>query len=542
MNKHELTEKIKRKGIELGFSKIGIAKVEKLEHEGIKLSEWLAKGYHADMKWMEKNFDKRTNPQNILPEAKSIIVVALNYFQKISPAKIDQGKISIYALGQDYHIVLKSKLEKLLNFIRELVPDVKAKIYTDTGPVMEKAWATRAGLGWIGKHTNLITKEFGSWLFLGEIICDIELEYDEPMADLCGKCTRCINACPTNAIVEPYVLDSTKCISYWTIEYKGKSFPEDISKKFGNLIFGCDICQDVCPWNLKFQKETDVLEFKAFDYNINPDLLNLSKLSEDEFKFLYKLSPLKRAKFLGFMRNVKNAIKNLVWQKLLNFDFKCAIFDLDGVVADTFKFHHQSWGEMCARFGHNLSDEEFKKIVFGRRGKESAKILFDGKITEEEAENIGVEVDRIFREIAVGKLRAVDGVIEFILTLKENGIKTGLATSAPDENVKLIFDELNLHGLFDIVVTSKDVKHGKPAPDIFILASEKLGCKPRECIVFEDSIAGLISAKNADMFAIGVETTLDKNELINYADISIKNFSEILENLKLNKKVKDATS
>jgi len=197
---------------------------------------------------------------------------------------------------------------------------------------------------------------------------------------------------------------------------------------------------------------------------------------------------------------------------------------------------------MCARFGHNLSDEEFKKIVFGRRGKESAKILFDGKITEEEAENIGVEVDRIFREIAAGKLRAVDGVIEFILTLKENGIKTGLATSAPDENVKLIFDELNLHGLFDIVVTSKDVKHGKPAPDIFILASEKLGCKPRECIVFEDSIAGLISAKNADMFAIGVETTLDKNELINYADISIKNFSEILENLKLNKKVKDATS
>ncbi|MCX7762190.1 MAG: tRNA epoxyqueuosine(34) reductase QueG [Candidatus Kryptonium sp.] len=541
MNTSELTQKIKRKAIEIGFSKVGIAKVEKLEHEGVKLSDWLSKGYHADMKWMGKTFDQRVDPRLILPDAKSIIVVALNYFQKIPPATSEQGKISIYALGQDYHIVLKSKLERLLESIREIVPDVKAKIYVDSGAVMEKVWAVRAGLGWIGKHTNLITKDLGSWVFIGEIICDLELIPDEPIADHCGKCTRCIDACPTDAIVEPYVLDSNKCISYWTIEYRGESFPEDISKNFANLIFGCDICQDVCPWNIKFQKETNVAEFKAFEYNINPNLFELSKLTEDEFKSRYKLSPIKRAKFSGFMRNVKNAIKNLVWQKILNFDYKCAIFDLDGVVADTFKLHRQSWGKICEMFGHNLSDEEFRKIIFGRRGEESAKILFNGKITEEEAKRIGIEVDKIFREIAIGQVKPVDGVIEFILILKRKGIKIGLATSAPVENVELIFNELNLNGLFDVVVTAKDVSRGKPAPDIFNLSAEKLGCKARECIVFEDSIAGLIAAKNANMFAIGVETTLDKNELINYADISIKNFLEILENLKTNEEVKDAT-
>lgn len=542
MNKYELTQAIKQKAIEFGFSKVGIAKVEELERETVKLSHWLKRKFHADMNWMEKNFEKRANPRKILPEAKSIISVALNYFQKIPPAEPHQGRISIYALGQDYHITLKLKLENLLDFIRKIVPDIKAKIYVDTGPVMEKVWAMRAGLGWIGKHTNLITKEFGSWVFLGEIICDLELIYDEPMTDFCGKCTRCIDACPTEAIVEPYILDSNKCISYWTIEYKGNAFPEHIENRFGNLIFGCDICQEVCPWNLKFQKETDVPEFRAFEYNINPDLFELSKLSEESFKSLYKLSPIKRAKFHGFMRNVKSAIKNLTLQKLFNLDFKCAIFDLDGVVADTFKLHRQSWNEICARFGYSLGDDEFKKIVFGRRGEESAKILFNGKITDEEARNIGIEVDRIFRKIAVGELKAVDGVIEFIKTLKENNVKIALATSAPDENVELIFNELNLQGLFDVVVTSKDVKYGKPAPDIFILAGEKLGCRARECIVFEDSIVGLISAKNAGMFAIGVETTLDKDELINYADLSIKNFVEILKDLKQNKKVKDATN
>jgi epoxyqueuosine reductase len=311
MNKLELTQKIKQKALEIGFSKVGIAKAEKLDDEVVKLSQWLAKGFHADMFWLERTFEKRINPKEILPEAKSVICVALNYFQKTPKPKNGQGKISIYALGKDYHIILKSKLEELLNFIRDFAPEVKAKIYVDTGPVMEKVWAVRAGLGWIGKHTNLITKEFGSWVFLGEIICDLELEYDEPIADFCGRCTRCIDACPTNAIVEPYVLDSNKCISYWTIEFKGENFPSDLKRNFGNLIFGCDICQEVCPWNLKFQKETAIDDFKAFEYNINPDLMELAKLKEDEFRLLYKQSPIKRAKFKGFMRNIKNAIENL---------------------------------------------------------------------------------------------------------------------------------------------------------------------------------------------------------------------------------------
>ena len=541
MDKSELTYKIKQKAIELGFSKIGIAKVEKLENEAEQLKQWLERGYHADMFWIENNFEKRINPQNIIPNAKSIIVVGLNYFQKVPPAKKEQGKISIYALGKDYHIVLKSKLEDLLNYIKEISPDVNAKIYVDTGPVMEKVWAMKAGLGWIGKHTNLITKEFGSWIFLGVIICDLELEYDEPIADFCGKCTRCIDACPTSAIVEPYVLDSNKCISYWTIEFKGENFPDDLKTKFGNLIFGCDICQEVCPWNLKFQKETTVEEFKAFNYNINPDLFDLLNLTVDQFNSLYRFSPIKRTKFSGFMRNIKNAIANLTLEKILNLDFECAIFDLDGVVADTFQLHFSSWSEICKRYGYNLSSEEFRKIIFGRRGEESAKILFDGKITDDEAKEIGVEVDRIFRVIAQGKLKEVDGAVEFIKILKENGIKIALATSAPFENVELIFSELNLNGLFDVVVSSKDVKRGKPEPDIFILAGEKLNCNPRECIVFEDSIAGLISAKRAGMFAVGLETTLTKTELSNYADLTIKNFFEILKNVKTNRKVKNAT-
>jgi len=542
MDKFELTHKIKQKAIELGFSKVGIAKAEKLLDEAERLRQWLERKYHADMLWLKNNFEKRINPENILPDAKSIIVVGLNYFQKIPPAKKEQGKISIYALGKDYHIVLKSKLENLLNFIKEICPNVNAKIYVDTGPVMEKVWAVRAGLGWIGKHTNLITKEFGSWIFLGVLICDLELEYDEPMADFCGKCTRCINACPTSAIVEPYVLDSNKCISYWTIEFKGENFPEGIKKKFGNLIFGCDICQEVCPWNIKFQKETTVEEFKAFEHNINPDLFKLSNLTVDEFNLLYKFSPIKRAKFFGFMRNVKNAISNLTLEKILNLDFECAIFDLDGVVADTFLFHFSSWSEICRRYGRDLSLEEFRKIVFGRKGEESAKILFDGKISDEEAKEIGVEVDRIFRVIAKGQLKEVDGAIDFIKMLRENGIKTALATSAPFENVELIFNELSLNGLFDVVVSAKDVKRGKPEPDIFILAGSKLNCNPRECIVFEDSIAGLISAKRAGMLAVGVETTLTKIELSNYADLTIKNFSEIFGNVKQNRKEKDATN
>jgi len=532
MDKAELTREIKRKAIELGFSKVGIAKAQELKDEAIKLSQWLERRYEADMEWMRKSFEKRINPALVLPGAKSIISVALNYFQKLPQTQKDEGKISIYALGIDYHIVLKSKLEKLRQFILNLAPGANAKVYVDTGPVMEKVWATKAGIGWIGKNSNLITREFGSWVFLGEIITDIELEYDEPMADFCGKCTRCITACPTEAIVEPYVVDSNKCISYWTIEYKGNEFPDDLGKKFNNLIFGCDICQEVCPWNLKFQKETEVEEFKPFSYNLNPKLTDLSKLTEEQFKSNYKLSPIKRAKFHGFIRNVKNAIKNMVLRKISELDFDCAIFDLDGVIADTFQFHFKSWRKICEEFGRDLSVDEFRTIVFGRRGEESAKILFDGKIKDEEIKKIGTRVDEIFRDIARGKLKSVDGAIEFLKILKENGVKIALATSAPDENVELIFDELNLYGLFDTVVTSKDVQRGKPAPDIFILSAERLNCRAERCIVFEDSIAGLISAKNAGMIAIGVETTLRKDELSNYADFSIKNFFEIIEILK----------
>ena len=238
-----LTHHLKMKTAELGFSSIGIARAELLNEEGIHLREWFSNGYHASMHWLERDIEKRLNVTKILPNAKSLICVALNYFtpsQHSSDPAL--GKISRYAWSDDYHLVLTERLEKLYDFIQSVVPGVSGIICVDTGSVMEKAWAVRAGIGWMGKHTNIITRKYGSWVFLGEILIDAELEYDSPMLDYCGNCTACLDACPTQAIVQPYVLDARKCISYLTIEHRG-DLPNEIVPNFQNWIFGCDICQ-----------------------------------------------------------------------------------------------------------------------------------------------------------------------------------------------------------------------------------------------------------------------------------------------------------
>ncbi len=305
MTSHQtLTTTIKAKAIELGFSSVGVARAERLEAEGVRLKQWLSRGQHGTMEWMEKNFEKRVDPHQILPDAVSVISLALNYY---SPAghsgNPDTGKISRYAWGDDYHIVMTSRIQQLVDCIKSEKPDVHARFYVDTGPVLDKAWAVRAGVGWLGKHTNVITKEFGSWVFLGEIILDLGLEYDEPMADLCGTCTACIEACPTHAIVEPYVLDSTKCISYLTIEHKGP-IPDELKPGFENWVYGCDICQDVCPWN-RFQKTTDEGAFSPRSENVDPRLEDLASISAEEFTRRFKKSPIKRTKREGIMRNAK---------------------------------------------------------------------------------------------------------------------------------------------------------------------------------------------------------------------------------------------
>jgi epoxyqueuosine reductase len=304
-----LTEKIKSRAIELGFCKVGIARAVQLEEEGKLLRDWLSRNYHGTMDWMARNVEKRIDPRLILPNAQSVVALAMNYYSNIQqPNDLDVGKISRYAWGDDYHDVMKPRLEKLLEYIRHEVPDAHGKVYVDTGPVMDKVWAVRAGIGWEGKHTNVISREFGSWIFLGEVILDIGLEYDEPSVDYCGTCTRCIDACPTHAIVEPYVLDSNLCISYLTIEHRG-DIPDSLGEKFDNWLYGCDICQDVCPWNQKFSKPTHEEGFWPREKNLSVRISEVASITEEDFHESFRRSPIKRTKLEGLTRNARALAK-----------------------------------------------------------------------------------------------------------------------------------------------------------------------------------------------------------------------------------------
>lgn len=310
-----LTDRIKSKALALGFSKVGVTRAVELEREGRLLREWLSRNYHGTMEWMARNFEKRIDPRQVLPNARSVVAVALNYYtapQHASDSSI--GKISRYAWGDDYHDVMKDRLDQLLDFIKTEKPEANGKAYVDTGPVMDKVWAVRAGIGWEGKHTNVISREFGSWIFLGEIILDIPLEYDEPSTDYCGTCTRCIDACPTHAIVEPYVLDSNLCISYLTIEHRG-DIPETLTSNFENWIYGCDICQDVCPWNKKFSQPTAEIAFSPREGNLAPRLEIVAAMEEAEFRERFRGSPIKRRKHTGLMRNAKALLKEPTMEK-----------------------------------------------------------------------------------------------------------------------------------------------------------------------------------------------------------------------------------
>jgi len=299
-----LTGLVKDRARELDFSKVGIARVQTLDEEGARLREWLSKGYHATMLWMARDPDKRAEVRAIVPNARSVISLATNYYTpSIHSADPEKAKISRYAWGDDYHVVLTPRIQELVRCIISERPGANVAFYVDTGPVMDKAWAVRAGIGWLGKHTNVISKEYGSWIFLGEIIVDLELEYDEPMADFCGSCTACIEACPTGAIIEPYKLDSNKCISYLTIEHRGE-FSDELKPHLDNWVFGCDICQDVCPWN-RFQQPTDERAFAPRSGNVTPDLEDLGKLTAEEFSERFKRSPVKRTKREGMVRNVR---------------------------------------------------------------------------------------------------------------------------------------------------------------------------------------------------------------------------------------------
>ena len=303
MSPKELTHYIKQEALRLGFDKVGIAPAARLDEEAAHLEQWLARGYHGSMEWMAKKFEKRVDPTLILPDAKSVIAVALNYYTPVHHSDNElAGKISRYAWGDDYHDIMSIRLEELLDSVKAMEPSAAGKAYVDTGPVMDKVWAQRAGIGWLGKHTNVITQEFGSWLFLGEIILNLELEYDSPATDHCGECTLCIEACPTQAIAEPYVVDSNRCISYLTIEHRGE-IAQELGEELNRWIYGCDICQDVCPWNQKFSTPTSVGEFYPREHNRAPKLEEVAAMTSEEFRARYRKSPVKRTKHAGLTRN-----------------------------------------------------------------------------------------------------------------------------------------------------------------------------------------------------------------------------------------------
>ena len=290
-----------KKAKQIGFDLVGFAKVEELTKETSNLEKWLEKKYHGEMDYMQRNFEKRKDVSKILPSAKSVISLGMNYYTDDQYSKQkEKGKISRYAWGKDYHLVIWEKLNELENELKEIDPEFESKSYVDTGPVMDKAWAVRAGLGWLGKHTNVINTEMGSWFFIATLITNYEFDTSSVIADHCGSCTACIEACPTNAIVDEYLIDSTRCISYLTIENKGE-IPEDFKEKFDNWIFGCDICQDVCPWNIKFSEVTLKKEF--FPQNKELDLSEVLNMDVNGFKTRFSESPLKRTKLKGLKRN-----------------------------------------------------------------------------------------------------------------------------------------------------------------------------------------------------------------------------------------------
>jgi epoxyqueuosine reductase len=301
-NKEKYSQLIKAEAKRLGFLSCGISKAGFLEEEAPRLENWLNQNHHGEMKYMENHFDKRLNPTLLVDDAKSVISLLLNYY----PTEIqntDSYKISKYAYGKDYHFVIKEKLHELLQTIQTEIGEVSGRAFVDSAPVLDKAWAAKSGLGWIGKNSNLLTQQVGSFYFIAELIVDLDLEYDYAKTDHCGTCTACIDACPTEAIVSPYVVDGSKCISYFTIELK-ENIPQEMKGKMDDWIFGCDVCQDVCPWN-KFSKPHSEPLFSPY-----PELLSYTKkdweeITEDTFKKVFKNSAFKRTKLDGLKRNIK---------------------------------------------------------------------------------------------------------------------------------------------------------------------------------------------------------------------------------------------
>ena len=294
---------IKRLAKQIGFSSCGISKARFLQEEEKNFENWLKKGYQGTMGYLERNFDKRLDPQKLVPGAKSVISLTYNYFPKKKILNENSFIISKYAYGKDYHFIIKDKLKALFNLLKKEIGNIEGRVFVDSAPIHERAWAKISGLGWIGKNSLLLNKKMGSYFFLAEIVCDLDLEYDSTISDHCGTCTKCIDACPTDAITQAQVVDANRCISYLTIENKNE-IPKELSKSFNNYIFGCDICQDVCPWN-KFSTSHNEKEFLPKEELSKMSKKDWQELTHETFNKIFKNSAVKRTKFQGLKRNIK---------------------------------------------------------------------------------------------------------------------------------------------------------------------------------------------------------------------------------------------
>jgi epoxyqueuosine reductase len=298
------TQLIKSFAAQLGFDYCGIAKVVQLDADAKRLENWLGKGFNGSMQYMENHFELRIDPSKLVPGAKSVITLLMNYLPS-EKQNIEAPKVAKYAYGKDYHEVIRSKLKLLLKSIKENIGEINGRGFVDSAPVLERSWAQKSGLGWIGKNGNLINKQSGSFFFIATLITDLELEYDDAFAkDYCGSCTKCIDHCPTDAILPDKVIDGSKCISYFTIELKDALIPGNMKGKFDNWMFGCDVCQDVCPWN-RFSKPAPETAFTAIPEILNFTSSDWEELTEESFKIIFKNSPLKRSKFDGIKRNLR---------------------------------------------------------------------------------------------------------------------------------------------------------------------------------------------------------------------------------------------
>lgn len=312
MNTSQLTTLIRNQALSLGFDACGFAKAERLNNEAEKLDKWLSEDRHGTMDWMASNFEKRVDPTILVPGSKTVVSLLASYHHPSHKDQIlstSKPQIAKYAQGRDYHKVLKKNLKELFSYTNELLGGIEGRFFVDSAPVLDKAWAVKAGLGWVGKNSNILNKRIGSYFFIAELIIDAELEYDAPTTDHCGTCTRCIDACPTDAIYEPYKVDATKCISYLTIEHKGK-IEEKYHTNIENWIFGCDICQDVCPWNNK-ARLSNFIDFYPRQKVIEKELPDFLNMKEEEFNSTFEGSAVRRTKFSGFSRNLEIVSKNL---------------------------------------------------------------------------------------------------------------------------------------------------------------------------------------------------------------------------------------